>query len=43
MVLIPLSVEKCVFSCWFSATALQSYLLTRIKSILYLVVFLTLS
>jgi hypothetical protein len=36
MVLIPFSIEKCVFPCWSGATALPSDLLTPTKSNLYL-------
>jgi hypothetical protein len=36
MILIPISIEKCVFSCRFGATALTSDLLHSTKSILYL-------
>jgi hypothetical protein len=36
MILLPLSVEKYVFSCWFPATAISSDLLYRSKSSIYL-------
>jgi hypothetical protein len=35
MIVIPLSIEKCIFACWFSTISVPSWSCTPIKSDLY--------